>query len=605
MQRSTGLYQFAMRGTAAPMRASTVPMWRSTSAFVSTGPMQSTSRFYATASPTPVPPITLVDDRKAKAAAATPAELKEAAAAGCPFAAAQQQQGNFNPAPPQHTSTASSLPTTPPPELFGSTTATPERKPAKPYSEMPGPKGLPFIGQLRDLMNHTRQRQELWDKWYKEFGPIFKYTVLGEDQVMIYDPELIKDVFSEEPLWPQREALPAWVKYREVRKLPLGMALAQDQEWKRYRSVVNKLLVPANVDAHVERVWDVASKMSSDVHRRLNKNNQAVGFADTILGYGLEAIVAVSMGRKLGLFEPEDSPTVNAEQRERREKFIEAVTGMFDTSDELVFGVPLWKLYETPLLKKHYQHWDELFAIAAELQDDLTSTDENRYNDNVTNLMDHVRNNGQEKLTETETNVTCAELIAAGVDTTANAAGFAIYHIAKNPEAQQRLYEEITSVMGDAPVMTQAHLRKMPFLKNCVTESMRLNPAVDANSRYFKRDVEIGGYQVPAGTRFALHVWTTGREEAFFNDALTFNPDRHSRDGDGKAHHAFASLPFGSGARSCPGRRIATMEVQVALANLVKNFEIRYPYDIRVRTSLLVKPVITDHEPLTFIPRNV
>ena len=48
-----------------------------------------------------------------------------------------------------------------------------------------------------------------------------------------------------------------------------------------------------------------------------------------------------------------------------------------------------------------------------------------------------------------------------------------LYHMAQNPEAQERLYEEIKSVVGEGHEPTPEDLSKMPYLKGCVLESFR------------------------------------------------------------------------------------------------------------------------------------
>ena len=45
--------------------------------------------------------------------------------------------------------------------------------------------------------------------------------------------------------------------------------------------------------------------------------------------------------------------------------------------------------------------------------------------------------------------------------------------MAKNPEAQEKLYQEIQSVLGDCTEPTPEDISKMPYLKGCMMESFR------------------------------------------------------------------------------------------------------------------------------------
>lgn len=49
-----------------------------------------------------------------------------------------------------------------------------------------------------------------------------------------------------------------------------------------------------------------------------------------------------------------------------------------------------------------------------------------------------------------------------------------MYCLAKNPEVQQKAYEEIQEVLKDDEPITGEHITRMPYLKACVKESQRL-----------------------------------------------------------------------------------------------------------------------------------
>lgn len=63
-----------------------------------------------------------------------------------------------------------------------------------------------------------------------------------------------------------------------------------------------------------------------------------------------------------------------------------------------------------------------------------------------------------------------------------------------------------------------------------------------------------------------------GQKEEVFPDAATFKPERWINAEMKEAVHPFAHVPFGFGPRMCIGRRVAEAEMQVALANIARNF---------------------------------
>jgi hypothetical protein len=56
---------------------------------------------------------------------------------------------------------------------------------------------------------------------------------------------------------------------------------------------------------------------------------------------------------------------------------------------------------------------------------------------------------------------------------TANSCAILLHALAKYQEVQERLSEEITSVLGNATEATPQHLSQMPYLKGCILESFR------------------------------------------------------------------------------------------------------------------------------------
>ncbi|NXX15227.1 CP27B protein, partial [Podargus strigoides] len=66
-------------------------------------------------------------------------------------------------------------------------------------------------------------------------------------------------------------------------------------------------------------------------------------------------------------------------------------------------------------------------------------------------------------------------------------------------------------------------------------------------------------------TLVTLCHYATSRDSRLFPAPDAFVPERWLRRG---GPHPFASLPFGAGKRSCVGRRLAELEVHLALAQV-------------------------------------
>lgn len=164
-------------------------------------------------------------------------------------------------------------------------------------------------------------------------------------------------------------------------------------------------------------------------------------------------------------------------------------------------------------------------------------------------------------------------LMLAGHETSATALTWTFYQLAQYPEVEQRLVEELDTVLGGRPAVS-ADLGKLPYLKQVVQESMRLYPPVWGISRRAEEAVEFGDYLIPAGAYLTITFYALHRHPDFWPDPERFDPERFAPD---KPHsrHSYAYLPFSAGPRACIGAGMAMLEIQLVLAQLLQHFRVR------------------------------
>lgn len=83
---------------------------------------------------------------------------------------------------------------------------------------------------------------------------------------------------------------------------------------------------------------------------------------------------------------------------------------------------------------------------------------------------------------------------------TAYATSFALYHLANNPECQEKLYKETATILPDKDsLLTDEALSKAHYVKSCVKESLRLNPVSIGVGRLLQKDIILKGFLIPKG----------------------------------------------------------------------------------------------------------
>jgi cytochrome P450 len=163
-------------------------------------------------------------------------------------------------------------------------------------------------------------------------------------------------------------------------------------------------------------------------------------------------------------------------------------------------------------------------------------------------------------------------IFTAGHETTANALTFALYLLAQNPAAEKKLHEELDAILGDREVTT-ADVEKLEYSRMVIAEAMRLYPPAWAIGREVTREVEIGGYKLPAKSVILVSQWVTHRDERWFPKPDEFDPSRWT-DERREQRPRWSYYPFGGGSRQCIGESFAWMEAVLVLAAVAQKWRV-------------------------------
>ncbi|MDX6315856.1 MAG: hypothetical protein QOF44_5320, partial [Streptomyces sp.] len=181
-----------------------------------------------------------------------------------------------------------------------------------------------------------------------------------------------------------------------------------------------------------------------------------------------------------------------------------------------------------------------------------------------------------EALTDEEVHNELMTLFVAGVDTVAAILSWAFHEIATHPEVEERLLEEIDTVVGgpsSARAVSFEDIPKLEYTRQVIDETMRLH-AVTMLMRRTVEPVEIGGATVPAGAEFGISLYGIHRDPGVFEDPTRFDPDRllpeRRRDLPREAY-----LLFGAGARKCIGDTVALTQLVITLATVLRTRRLR------------------------------
>ncbi len=208
--------------------------------------------------------------------------------------------------------------------------------------------------------------------------------------------------------------------------------------------------------------------------------------------------------------------------------------------------------------------------------------------DDLLSLLIRARDEDGGAMTDAQVRDEAMTLFLAGHETTALALTYALYLLARDPERQARLGDEVTAVLGGR-LPTLADLERLSTTEAVVLESMRLYPPAWGMGRQAMTEVEIGGWRYPRGSEFVISPWVVHRDGRTFPEPEAFRPERWAGD-LARRLPRFAYFPFGGGPRVCIGNRFAMMEAKLVLApetalSLMPSATLRPRHGVRLRLA--------------------
>ena len=164
-------------------------------------------------------------------------------------------------------------------------------------------------------------------------------------------------------------------------------------------------------------------------------------------------------------------------------------------------------------------------------------------------------------ITEVEAPLLVRSLLSAGIDTTVNGIGAAIYCLARFPEEWARLRGDPT------------------LARNAFEEAVRFESPVQTFFRTTTRDVDVGGFTVPEGEKILMFLASANRDPRRWD-----HPERYDITRRTSGH-----VGYGSGIHMCVGQLVARLEGEVLLAALARKvaaIEITGPVKRRFNNTL-------------------
>jgi cytochrome P450 len=428
----------------------------------------------------------------------------------------------------------------------------------------PGPSDHP----LAQMFSYVRGPYEFFERHQREHGDVFTVNLPGiGKQVVVASPEVLKEL--------TQGSYESYERWGDVLRYILGDHAVIFQEGAPHRRL-RKLMTPPFQGDRMRGYGPVMMRVTDQVLGKYG-DGEVVELRKPMQEITIRVILHCVFGLDEGpRFERLRTMLI---------EFVEAMLTPWAFVSGLVFkGRRVLKLLEflgekqrnaspevTPKLSRIpvLCQADRLGAIDAVLFDEIERAKREAHTrEDILAMLVGVRDEEGKPLSREELRDQLITLMLGGHETTSNSLCWALYLLAKSPEAVSAIRAEQAAQFpqGFDPLRAS----QLSYLGGAIQESMRLMPIAVGVSRKLKVDMVMDGYHVPAGTLVMPASYLAQRHPRLWENPLAFDPTRFV----GKKPAPSAHFPFGSGVWRCLGAAFADYEMRVVLTRFLERFDV-------------------------------
>lgn len=411
---------------------------------------------------------------------------------------------------------------------------------------MPAPPG-PTESAARQTVAVLRDPIGFLERLRDDFGPLAGARFLGgESAVYVSDPDLAREAFATDR-GPGKAGI-ARARFLEPLVGSASLLTLDDEEWRRHRELLGPCFHGERIERFAEQIGAIAA---AEVERwPAGEIQLREPMTRITLEVILRAVFGIAEGERLTRLRRLLPPLIESGSR-----YAWLSPGLRARIESLADrGVSLRALPFGRFLRLRRQTDAVLRAEIAERRraPDLAGRDD------VLSMLLVARDQEGSSLDDAEVRDELMTLLTAGHETTSTGLCWAFERLTRSPRAMDRLCEELRGDGGE------------DYLDAVVRETLRLRPVVYDVARMLVEPLEIGGYDVPAGTYIAPGIAAIQSDPSIWHDPSSFRPERFSDE----RPNMRAWLPFGGGRRFCIGSHLALLEMRSVIREVLARVDL-------------------------------
>ncbi|KAF2809407.1 cytochrome P450 [Mytilinidion resinicola] len=434
----------------------------------------------------------------------------------------------------------------------------------------PGPKGLPFVGNLFDLADSELVRVKAVE-WHRRFGDVFYTKIGGSDYVWLSSPKAVKDLMDKKSaIYSSRPPLP--LAQDVASGFCRQLFMPYGPQWRQIRKHSHALLNKTSAVKY-QPVQDFESKQV--LQDLLNEPDQ---FYSINRRYSASVIMLVAYGYRI--------PSWNDPLIKKIYTVLDNLTEMTAPGAHAVDSFPSLAYLPQRMLGNWRSYAQGVFKYDSAVYLDLwerlkTEVDKGTAANCFCKqfYLDDPKKSGIDDLLAA---YTCGGLVEAGSETTATTLNNWVLAMVLFPETAKKAQEEIDRVVGSDRLPDWNDEQQLPYVRGMVKEILRWRPVNKFGMMHATTEDDwYEGHFIPKGSVAILNWWAIHMNPELYPNPEQFDPARFLDKPLPTADYINAQSPlerdhftYGAGRRICPGVHVAERSLYINMVRTLWGFNI-------------------------------
>ncbi|XP_051133521.1 salviol synthase-like [Andrographis paniculata] len=459
----------------------------------------------------------------------------------------------------------------------------------------PGPRKLPVIGNLHQMVTSSKLPHELMTDLAGKYGPVM-HLQLGEvSHVVISSPEAAKEIMKTHEL--NFFNRPAFMAADIVLYNTSNLVMAPYGEyWRQMRKFFTVELLSA---ARVQSFRALREQEFRNLCQWIaSKEGLSINLTEKIGFTTCDIVIQASLGKKTD---------------ELRE-----FTNIANESAELGAAFTLADFYPSigllqqingvkGKLERLHKKADRILVKVIDEHRSSTKDESKQHEDFLDDLLKFNDSGNQIQVTDNNIKAVLLDVFTAGIETSSMTTNWIMVEMMRHPSVYKKAQDEVRLVFKDKGFVDESCFNELKYLKLVIKESLRIHPPIPILfPREGTKPCEIFGYKIPSKSRVLINVWALGRDPKYWKEPDSFIPERFFDNPVDFKVNNFEYLPFGAGRRICPGISFGLANVELALAMFLYHFDWALPDGMKPEDMDMTETsgvTLGRKEPLYVIPR--